>query len=190
MKKLLLPLLLPALLFFCGCARDLVVEEVLQIPVNSRLFTASNIWYEDPSSISCENTLRGKILPFGTPVRILSATDKKIVFRPEGADRNFTLNYDDSIRMMTPENYLRSMFTTKNRDTLSEGVPQVNIEKIMRGVVEKGMSKKEVRLAYGSPCKYKTPDENLDTWLYWTSFIEGRRVVFNNDRVVDIIVLE
>lgn len=190
MKKLLASLLLPALFLLCGCARTLVVEEVLQVSVNSRLFTACNIWYEDPESVSCENTLRGRILPFGTEVRILSATDRKIVFRPEGSKQDFTLCYDESIRMMTPENYLRTIFTTESRDALSEGIAPTNVEKILRGVVEKGMSKKEVRLAYGPPCKYKTPDEKLDTWLYWTSFIAGKRVVFNNDRVVDIIVLE
>ena len=123
-------------------------------------------------------------------VLILGMNTLMFVFRPEDSKQEFTIFYDDAIRMMTPEDYLRILFTTENRDELSEGISQTNVEKILRGVVEKGMSKKEVRLAYGPPCKCKTPDEKLDTWLYWTSFIAGKRVVFNNDRVVDIIVLE
>ena len=91
--------------------------------------------------------------------------------------------------MQAPEDYLREVFTRDDPDTLTEGVPVSDLEKLKRGIVEIGMSKQEVRLAFGRPCKFKTPTETLDTWLYWTDFLTGRRVVFNNDKVFEIIEL-
>ena len=172
-----------------GCARDVIVEEALQLPAHARIFTAYNLWYDEDGEIRSINTQQGSILPFGTEVTILSATEDKIRFRTVADHKDYVIVYEKGYRMMTPEDYIREVFTRDDPETLTEGIPVTDVEKLKRGIVEKGMSKQEVRLAYGRPCKFKTPDEALDTWLYWTDFLVGRRVVFNNDKVFEIIEL-
>ena len=172
-----------------GCSRDLVVEEVLQMPAHASVYTAYNLWHDDDLEIRSINTQKGRILPFGTEVDILKATDKETVFRTVRDNKVYTIEFEEEYRMQSPEEYLRTVFTLNRPDVLTEGMSPDVIEKIRRGIVEKGMSKAEVRLAYGPPCRFKTQSEILDTWLYWTDFIVGRRIVFNNDRVVEIIEL-
>ena len=182
-------LLLAASALLSGCARKLIVEEALQLPAHARVFTAYNLWYDENREIRSINTHKGSILPFGTEVTILSATEDEIRFRTLADRKDYVIKYEKRYRMMTPEDYLREVFTRDDPETQTEGVPVTDLEKLKRGIVEKGMSKQEVRLAYGRPCKFKTPDESLDTWLYWTDFLAGKRVVFNNDKVFEIIEL-
>lgn len=182
-------LLAAAAVLLSGCARKLIVEETLQLPAHARVFTAYNLWYDEDNEIRSINMHQGSILPFGTEVTILKATEDKIHFRTLADHRDFVIVYEKGYRMQAPEDYLREVFTRDDPETLTEGIPVSDLEKLKRGIVEKGMSKQEVRLAYGRPCKFKTPDEALDTWLYWTDFLVGRRVVFNNDKVFEIIEL-
>lgn len=172
-----------------SCARNLVVEEVLQIPVNGKIYTAYNIWYDKADDVNSVNYLKGSILPFGTQVEVVEATEEKIVFRTVADKKTFCISFDADYRMQSMEQYVRDLFTTKDMKTLTEGIRPVNVEKIRRGLVDIGMSKQEVRLAYGPPCKFKTPDESLNTWLFWTELLVGKRIIFNNDKVVDILVL-
>ena len=115
---------------------------------------------------------------FGIPRQsgLVKGLRGKIVFEPQ-------------YRMQSVEDYIRDLFTSRDFKTLTEGVSTINVEKIRRGMVDNGMTKQEVRLAYGPPCKYKTPDETLNTWLFWTELLVGKRIVFNNDKVTDILVL-
>lgn len=178
-----------AAMLFTGCARDVIVEEALQLPAHARIFIACNLWYDESGEIRSINMQKGSILPFGTEVTILKATEDEIRFRTVADRRDYVIKYEKGYRMLTPEDYLREVFTRDDPETLTEGIPVSDIEKLKRGIVEKGMSKKEVLLAYGHPCKFKTPDEALDTWLYWTDFLVGRRIVFNNDKIFEIIEL-
>lgn len=172
-----------------SCSRSLVVEEVLQMPVNGKIYTAYNIWYEDPDDVDSVNYLKGSLLPFGTQVEVVKATEEKIVFRTVADKKTFCISFNADYRMQSAEEFVRNLFTTDDLKTLTEGIRPVNVEKIRRGLVDIGMSKQEVRLAYGPPCKFKTPDESLNTWLFWTELLVGKRIIFNNDKVVDILVL-
>ena len=172
-----------------GCARQLIVEEALQLPAHARVFTACNLWYDEDHEIRSINMQQGSILPFGTEVIILKATEDEIHFRTVADRKDFVIEFEKRYRMQLPEDYLREVFTRDDLETLTEGIPLMDLEKLKHGIVEKGMSKQEVRLAYGRPCKFKTPDESLDTWLYWIDFLTGRRIVFNNDKVFEIIEL-
>ena len=172
-----------------SCSRSLVVEEVLQMPVNGKIYTAYNIWYEDPDDVDSVNYLKGSLLPFGTQVEVVKATENEIVFKTVADHKTFCISFNADYRMQSAEEFVRNLFTTDDLKTLTEGIRPVNVEKIRRGLVDIGMSKQEVRLAYGPPCKFKTPDESLNTWLFWTELLVGKRIIFNNDKVVDILVL-
>lgn len=186
MKKLF-PLMIAAAALLAGCARDIIVSEVLQIPEHAVVRTAYNLWYTDPMKMDTINTQTGKVLPFGTPVEITKATSKQIDFQTNDGQK-FSIEFEPDYRLQTPEEYLRDLFTTKTEAELRSGLDVLSYEKARRGVVEKGMSKQAVVLAFGPPCACRTPSMTGSTWLYPIEFLVFKRVVFRGDKVLDIIL--
>ena len=179
-----------AAFLLCGCAHKLIVSEVLQSPEQAPIYTKYNLWYTDPMRMDTLNMLKGEILPFGTEVVITSASDREICFTTVKDKRKFRIKYSDDYRMMAAEDYMRELFSTQNEADLTVGVRAVTIEKLKAGIVEKGMTRQEVELAYGPPCAFRTPSRSLDTWCFWTEYLVGKRIIFTRNVVSDIIVLE
>lgn len=178
-----------AVLLFSGCSsRTIIPEEVLQIPAHGRLRTAYNIWYENPDAIDAENIQKGTIIPFGTEAIVLSATDSKVVFKAEG--KTFTILFDEGRFMMPVEDFLKQLFTTETAADLASGLSPVAYEKLRRGILEPGMSRKNVIAAYGPPVRTRTPNQLSDTWIYWVDRVKTKRVIFKNDKVLTEIILE
>ena len=150
-----------------GCAREYIVAEVLQIPEQAPIYTRFNLWYTNPKNMDSMNMLKGDILPFGTEVVVDSATEKEICFTTVADGKKFRIKYNDDYRMK----------------------PAVTIEKLKAGIVEKGMTKQEVELAFGPPCAFRTPSPALDTWCFWTEFLVGKRIIFTKGVVTEILVL-
>ena len=180
---------LAAVFLFCGCAHELIVSEVLQSPEQAPIYTRYNIWYTNPKKVDTLNMLKGVILPFGTEVNITSASDREICFTTVRDGREFRIKFTTDYRMMSAEDYLRELFSTENESDLTVGIRPLTIEKLKAGIVEKGMTRQEVELAFGPPCAYRTPSRALDTWCYWTDFLVGKRIVFIRDAVSEILVL-
>ena len=176
---------------FCltGCAHQMIVSEVLQSPEQAPIYTRYNLWYTNPMKIDTLNMLQGEILPFGTEVVITSASDREIRFTSVADNRQFRIKYSDEYRMMSAEDYLRELFSTKNETELTVGIHPLTVEKLKAGIVEKGMTRQEVELAFGPPCAYHTPSPALDTWCFWTEYLVGKRIIFTNGVVTDILVL-
>ena len=84
---------------------------------------------------------------------------------------------------------MRRLFTTDPYADLILGIRPATVEKLKRGIVEDGMTRQEVALAYGPPCAFKTPSEEIDTWVYWTDFLVSKKVIFNEGHVIEIITL-
>jgi hypothetical protein len=61
------------------------------------------------------------------------------------------------------------MFTTQNFEALTEGLSDIEIDAIKKGVIVNGMSKRAVLVCYGPPPEHYTPDQNALTWYYWTN---------------------
>ena len=184
-------LLIAAVFCLTGCARQIIVSEALQSPEQAPIFTRYNLWYTNPKKIDTLNMLKAEseILPFGTEVVITSASDREICFTSVADNRKFRIKYTDEYRMMSVEDYLRDLFSTKNENELTVGVHPLTAEKLKAGIVEKGMTRQEVELAFGPPCAFHTPSKNLDTWCYWTEYLVGKRIIFTNGVVTDILVL-
>lgn len=176
---------------FCltGCAHQMIVSEVLQSPEQAPIYTRYNLWYTNPMKIDTLNMLQGEILPFGTEVVITSASDHEIRFTSVADNRQFRIKYSDEYRMMSAEDYLRELFSTKNETELTVGVHPLTVEKLKAGIVEKGMTRHEVELAFGPPCAFHTTSPKLDTWCFWTDYLVGKRIIFTNGVVTDILVL-
>lgn len=178
-----------AVFILSGCARKLIVSEVLQTPEQAPIYTKYNLWYTNPMRMDTLNMLKGEILPFGTEVVITSASDSEICFTTVRDKRKFRIKYSNDYRMMSAEDYMRELFSTKNEADLTVGVRALTIEKLKAGIVEKGMTRQEVELAFGPPCAFRTPSRSLDTWCFWTEYLVGKRIIFTRNVVSDILVL-
>ena len=181
--------LFAATFLLCGCAHKLIVSEVLQSPEQAPIYTKYNLWYTNPMRMDTLNMLKGDILPFGTEVVITSASDREICFTTVKDKRKFCIKFSTDYRMMSAEDYLRELFSTQNESDLTVGIRALTIEKLKAGIVEKGMTRKEVELAFGPPCAFRTPSPSLDTWCFWTEYLVGKRIIFTRNVVSDILVL-
>lgn len=177
-------------LITASCAREIIPEEVLQLPEHASIYTSYNMWYEDPSDIDSLNIQKGEILPFGTEVNITSATERKIKFRTVKDNREFVITYNKRKNIIPIEDFMKKYFVTKDPEEMSLGIKPLVYEKIKRGIVEPGMSRGEVTRAYGPPAAFRTPSESVDTWVYWVDSATGKRVIFNGNKVSEVIVLE
>ena len=172
-----------------GCrTRTIVPEEVLQLPTHAAVYTAYNLWYENPEELTTDNIQKGSLIPFGTEVKLLSMTDSEIVFRAEG--KTFTLKYDEARTMMPIEDFAKQLFTTSVAVETAAGVSPASFEKMRRGIIEKGMTKQNVITTYGPPSKIRTPNQLSDSWIYWVDRVKSKRVIFRNGKVMTEIVLE
>lgn len=178
-----------AVFSLCGCAHQMIVSEVLQSPEQAPIYTRYNLWYTDPLHMDTLNMLKGEILPFGTEVVVTSASDREIRFATVADKREFRIKFTSDYRMMSAEDYLRELFSTKNESDLTVGIHPLTVEKLKAGIVEKGMTRQEVELAFGPPCAFRTPSPRLDTWCFWTEYLVGKRVIFTRDVVSDVFVL-
>jgi outer membrane protein assembly factor BamE (lipoprotein component of BamABCDE complex) len=180
-----------------GCT-TVYVNQVLQVTEDTRLHTAYNIWYDDPSEISSVNYHKGKIIPFGTEVEISYAMCKpfwdkdygKIIFKTKKDGKQFIIRFDQAWILIPLEEFIRRTFTVKNGKELAGNISPALYEKLSKGIVEQGMSRKQVLLAFGYPVPHRTPSFLDDTWIYWDSRMDTVRVVFNKDKVSDILRLE
>ena len=193
-KKILSKIMLPALLagaaiLLSGCAaRELIVTEILRIPEQAPVRTAYNLWYTDPMNMDTINHQQGTIIPFGTEVVITKATEEEIFFKTVEDGKEFRIVFEPHYRLQTPEQYLQDLFTAKTEEELRDGLDALTYEKVRRGFVEKGMPVSAVLLAFGPPCKYRTPDPAKGTWLYPVAYLEYKRILLRDGKVFGIIL--
>lgn len=220
-----------------GCSTPLLdVPKILEVSANARLYTAYNIWCENPAEISSLNYQKGKIIPFGTEVSIKEAAEDRIVFEIVPSGGEYTISYLKEYtfripkeeylkrwewvsteqffrRLVSPkehnekywilkreveyrkgyesvsiDDFIRNLFTTKNLAGQSEGLSPENLRKLQSGIVEPGMTKKEVLMAYGYPPTYRTPSLDEDTWIYLPDRFVSLRVVFGKDKGEDKVI--
>ena len=194
LKKIsLLGAALLAIALMSGCeSRKIMAEEVLQVPTAAKLYTKQNIWYEKPGDIYCLNYQKGEILPFGTEVINIDISNDSVSFTEKKSGRQFRIFFRKEMMMIPVEDYVKNLLTTKTAEELAQAAKSkpANFEKIHRGIVEEGMSRKEVLLAYGYPVALRTPSLTEDTWIFWDDELQSKRVVFKGDKVIQILKLD
>ena len=161
-----------SLIFFAGCARTVIPEEVLQLPEYTPVYTSYNLWANEKSEISSANVQKGTILPFGTEITFINANENEINFKRVSDGKVFKIVYDRNKNIIPIEMFIKRLFVFDNAETLA---------------VEKGMTRNEVLLAFGPPPAMRTPVESVDTWTYWTDAGVSRKIVFFGNRVIEII---
>ena len=189
MKKLMLMIItiFAMLVITTGCVTPINVGEVLQLPEDSKLYTTYNIWYEIPWNISSINYQQGKIIPVGSEVKIISMEPNRIKFQVIQTGRHYTIVYYEKWGMQPIEDFIKQLVTTKTGSEQMEGIVADVKRSILLGKVKKGMTRKEVIMAYGHPSPHRTPLPEVSTWIYWDNRYKTKRIIFKVDKIIDII---
>ncbi|NOY74643.1 MAG: hypothetical protein GXP32_02490 [Kiritimatiellaeota bacterium] len=178
--------LLVALLGFAGC-KTVNVNEALQVPEGTKLYTSYNIWKPGRWKISSINYQRGKLIPFGTEVAIVDATERLLTLKVAHTGMIFKIRYHEEYGLQPMSEYVKQLLTTKGRQELAKGIKPETLSSILDGKVVKGMNKREVELTCGPPSPHRTPSKDQTTWIYWRSRWNTFRVIFKNNKVIEIL---
>ena len=176
----------------CGCADPVVFAEVFQLEKGQDICTAYNIWYDNPQEINTLNIQQGGFIPVGTVIEPLGTEScpERIRFRVKSTGREFAINFTEAYRLCTMRDYIASTFTVGNPlDKLPNATDRDKkiLERIRRGEVVPGMTRKQVELAYGPPPAIRTPDKRNETWVYWRTPTQTIRVIFRDDVVRNVL---
>ena len=176
-----------SLVFLTGCAEPVVFSEALQMKVGDKVYTACNIWYEDPEAIDCRNIQRGSFIPVGTEIIPVETTAwDKIIFKDK-AGKEYIIRFSSDYRLCSMADYIGYTFTTKSREELFKGIDKRIQMRILRGEVVPGMSSEHVKLAYGVPPAIRTPDLRNESWLYFLNESDTVRVVLRGGIVRNVL---
>ncbi len=162
---------------------------------SSKLYTAHNIWRMRWFNMKCINyKYGGDILPVGTMVKNVGTgyeyqTKKPyITFKTVYDNRVYKIYFN---KMWHPkksiEDYKDMMFTTKNFEAQTEGLSEMEIDAIKKGVLVKGMSKRAVFICYGRPPEHYTPQLAANAWYYWMNKLNRVEIKFDQDGRLDLI---
>jgi hypothetical protein len=149
------------------------------------LYTAYNIW--KASKMKCINFKQGTdIIPAGTEVNDVRLWDRSrdspLYFRTVKDGRKYTIGFTKRWHpKKSMEDYRDMMFTTKNFEALTEGLSEMEIDAIKKGVLVNGMSKRAVLICYGPPPEHYTPKQNASTWYYWANRKDKIEIKFDPD---------
>jgi hypothetical protein len=170
-----------------GCSTPLDVPQIMQRPSGARYYTAYNIWYDGDRRISSINYQTGKIIPFGTPIHVIKATKWSLKFKDLTTGKEHVIVYREKYAMEPMEGFLRKFLSPKPASEIAKGIPSRVIDAIKRGEVLKGMTRKQVALAYGPPSPHRTPSWDNETWIYSINRWVTKRVVFKNGKVLQVL---
>ncbi len=192
----IIPLCAMLLLAVAGCVTQTInVKGVIGIPDDSKVYTAHNIFYKNPSEVPSINYLDGKILPVGTEVNIeqakYRAEDREdiVEFVVASTRMRFTIVHhkrwrdkDDSLHRL-----MKEMFTDKNFDEQTKGIPADMLSAIRSGKAIKGMTREQTIMALGPPSSHRTKDRAHSTWMYWYGPEKTLRIIFGKDKIKHIM---
>lgn len=183
---LLLPVIALISIFAAGCARRIIVAEVLQQPKSAPIYTSCNIWYSDPADIPSLNIQKGRILPIGSEVTADFADEFNLVLRDK-AGQIYHINFEPGVHLCGMRDYIRNVLSLRPLDEQLKEVRPNAAEYIRRGEIVPGMTRKEVLLAYGLPPGCRTPSLLNETWIYWSGPDQTFRIIFRSDKVRNIV---
>ena len=149
-----------------------------------KLYTAYNIWFEQPTKVYSTNYQKGNILPAGSEVKDVKRSSGKLEFTDVNLDMRFTFEFVGKHHPgLTGEQWMARFLTTQDFAALSQGLTAAEIKAIKAGEVKAGMSRKAVLLAGGYPPEVATASTKLDTWKYWRHRFGSYLVQFSDGKV-------
>ena len=149
-----------------------------------QLYTAYNIWFEQPAKVYSTNYQRGNILPAGSAVKDVNRSSKNLEFTDVRLNLKFSFEFVEKHHPgLTREQWIDRFLTTRDFAALSEGLTAAEIKAIRAGQVQVGMSRKAVLLAAGYPPEVATASPELDIWKYWRHRFGSYLVRFDDGKV-------
>ncbi len=162
----------------CGCAKTVVVSEVMQQGENDKLYTKYNIFYTNPEKINCLNFISGNIIPYGTEIEAVECTEDKFVFKTAGSEQFYTILFSKGERMASMQQFLKSLIGFENRDAISKKIRAEYLDEVQAGEIAIGMTKAEIAVAWGDVPPVHTPDAKNMTWIYMKNHHDLIRLIF------------
>jgi hypothetical protein len=149
-----------------------------------RLFTAYNLWVEQPDEIFDINYKRGMILPAGTAVSAVGLQDhprfKRIHFTLAADGRQFIIHWNSRYHPgRTLQDFADALFGPGDFAALTEGFSAEEIAAVKGGRVVRGMGKPAVLAAYGPPPEHATFSLESSVWIYWANRLVTQSVRFD-----------
>lgn len=151
------------------------------------LHTRVNIWYNDlrPEEIPSANYHRGKILPAGTPVRVLDIDRKTIRFQVARSGEQYVLRFAKrDVDGMINEYFYRMFHEVKPK--IEGRFTKKECRAIWLGELEIGMTKEAAVVSWGYPPAHKTMSLKDDTWTYWVDKTTLRTITFVGGKIKTI----
>ena len=149
-----------------------------------KLYTAYNIWFEQPTKVYSTNYQKGNILPAGSEVKDVVRSKSKLEFTDPKLGMKFSIEFVGKHHPgLTGEQWMDRFLTTRDFAALSQGLTAAEIKAVRAGQVKAGMSRKAVLLAAGYPPEVGTASTKLDTWKYWRHRFGSYPVRFSDGKV-------
>ncbi len=149
---------------------------------DAQLYTAYNIWYEQPAKIWSTNYQKGRLLPAGTAIKDVKQSRKTIRFTDVETDVTYTIVF---VPKHHPGKSIGDIYqryvSDKSMDQLTEGFSPSELDAIKSGTVVNGMSKDAVIVCYGYPPEIATPSTKVDGWQYWRHRFKSFSIEFDGD---------
>lgn len=164
-----------------GCARRVIVAEVMQQGADDKLYTKQNIFYSNPDEISSLNFVSGNIIPYGTEIEIVECTTEKLQFKTASSEQIYTILFSKGERMASMQQYLLDLIGFEDRNAISKKIRPEFLSKVQAGEIAVGMTKDEVNISWGKVPPVHTPDERNMTWIYMKSHHDLIRLIFRGD---------
>lgn len=163
-----------------GCSINEEKPQIQEGIPNIVLYTAHNIWYENPLNIPSINYKRGAILPVGTKISELEVGKRSFKFQAAG--KVFEIYFIPKWHLgQTIENYREKMFRKEKFNYSSAGMTREVFNAVLAGTPIAGMSKKEVIITYGYPPEHRTPNLLSNKWRYWIHRFKTKLICFDQN---------
>lgn len=148
-----------------------------------RVYTQVSLWVDGDAHLTT-NYRRGWFVPINTQVEILGSSGDRIDVRILETGREFTIVNEESYSRAGIEAIYVRYFGASRVDL---GAFDAETRDAIRGgTVREGLSKEAVLLARGFPPAHRTNAPVSNTWYYWVSRLDKRRIEFEDGKVARI----
>ncbi|MDH5327595.1 MAG: DUF2845 domain-containing protein [Gammaproteobacteria bacterium] len=130
------------------------------------------------------NYLKGKVLPINTRMTLLKYNRHVLIFRRHDTGGKLRIDNIRKYSVTDINSIFDRMFSADPTDL--DQYPESIANNIRQGIVEPGMTKKQVILALGYPPAHETPSPEVDQWRYWTSRTNTILLHFEGGKVTHI----
>jgi len=142
-----------------------------------------NVHYEDGVA-EWVNYLRGPIIQFNTAIEVLDAKRDEVEFRlVEGGVELHFANDEAKSGHATWDLFTR-LFAVEDQAPRLAALSAGDRKRVGAAEVTQGMTRAAVEMSVCPPPPPATASLDASAWIYWTSRVNRRKVVFDNDGYV------